>query len=114
MGTVIVNGKRFDGNNVTIRNGKIIIDGKAQDGELHGNVEVEVTESVAGCAKCVASVTGVEARGNVATGVSMSGEHAGQSIRAESSVAAGDRAGGAIRAVAFASADNRLRKGKKR
>jgi hypothetical protein len=87
MGSIIINGKRFDGNNVTVRDGKVVIDGKAQDGELHGDVELQVVEGGSGSAECVVSVTCGELRG--------------------------DGAGGAIRAVAFASADDGLRKTKK-
>jgi hypothetical protein len=105
MGTIIINGKRFEGNDVTIRDGKVVIDGKPQDGELHGDVELQVVEGVFGSAECVASVT---------AGASVTGENVGGSIQAGGSVTAGDRAGGAIQAVAFALADNGLRKTKKR
>ena len=36
MGTIIINGRRFDGNDVAIRDGKVVIDGKPQAGELRG------------------------------------------------------------------------------
>ena len=99
MGTVNINGKQFVGNNIAIRDGKVVIDGKLQDVVLNGDVEVQVTESVSGRAECVASV---------------SCENVGGLIQAGGSVTAGDRAGGAIRAVAFASADDGLPKRKKR
>lgn len=99
MGTIIVNGKRFDGNNVTVRDGKVVIDGKPQDGELHGDVELQVVEGGSGSAACVASV---------------SCENDAGSIQAGGSVTAGASAGGAIRAVAFASAGNGPRKTNKR
>jgi len=114
MGTIIINGKRFVGNNITIRNGKVVIDGKAQDGEMKGVVEVRVIEGVLGRVECDASVTCGEVWGNVAAGASVTGENVGGSIQAGGSVTAGDRAGGAIQAVAFALADNGLRKTKKR
>jgi hypothetical protein len=114
MGTIIVNGKRFVGNNVTIRDGKVVIDGKPQDGEVSGDVELQVVEGGSGRAECVAAVTCGEGRGDVAAGASVSRENVAGSIRAGGSVTAGDRAGGAIRAVAFASADTGLRKKKKR
>jgi formylmethanofuran dehydrogenase subunit C len=99
MGTIIINGKRFDGNNVTVRDGKIIIDGKPQDDELHGDVELQVVESVAGRAECVASVTSGATRGDAAASATVSCETG---------------AGGAIRAVAVASADSRRHDEKKR
>ena len=98
MGTIIINGKRFDGKNVTIRDGKVVIDGKPLDGELHGDVEARVVEGVSGSVQCVASVSGGDARGDVSADVS---------------VTADDRAGGAIHAVAVASADNGRRKKKR-
>lgn len=114
MGTITINGKRFDGNNVTIRDRKVLIDGKPQDGELHGDVEARVVEGVSGSVQCVASVTCGEVRGDVAADVSVTCERVGGSIQAGGSVTAGDRAGGAIHAVAFASADNGLRRRKQR
>jgi hypothetical protein len=95
MGTIIINGKRFDGSDITIRGGKVVIDGKLQDGELHGDVEALVVEGVSGSGQCIASVSCGEAAGDVAADVS---------------VTANARAGGAIHAVAFASADNGRRK----
>jgi hypothetical protein len=68
MGTIIINGKRFDGNNATIRDGKVVIDGKPQDGEVHGDVELQVVEGGSGSVECVASVTCGEVGGDVATG----------------------------------------------
>ena len=99
MGTIIVNGKRFAGNSVAIRDGKVVIDGKVQDGELHGDVDVRAVDGDSGRAECVASVTCAAAQGEVAGGAAVSG---------------GARAGGGIRAVAFASAGNDLRKRRKR
>jgi hypothetical protein len=91
MGTIIVNGKRFDGNSVTVRDGKVAIDGKPQGGEIRGDVEAQVVEGVAGHKECIASVSCGGVGGDVAAGASVS---------------TGARAGGAIRAVAFASAGN--------
>jgi hypothetical protein len=84
MGTIIVNGRRFAGNSVAIRDGKVVIDGKVQDGELHGDVDVQAVDMDTGRAECVAAVS------------------------------AGARAGGGIRAAAFASAEPGLRKRRKR
>ena len=95
MGTIIINGKRYDGNSATIRDGKVVIDGKAQDAELHGDVELHAAEGVSGGVQSVASVRCGEVRGDSAVGAS---------------VTAGTRVGGAIRAVAIASASNGVRK----
>jgi len=99
MGTIIVNGKWFAGSSVAIRDGKVVIDGKVQDGELHGDVDVQAVDGDSGRAECVVSVRGTEVRGEVAGG---------------GAVSAGARAGGGIRAVAFASTDHGLRKRRKR
>jgi formylmethanofuran dehydrogenase subunit C len=95
MGTIIINGKRYDGNSATIRGGKVVIDGKAQDAELHGNVELQAAEGISGGAECVATVRCSEVRSDSAVGAS---------------VTAGARAGGGIRAVAIASASKGSRK----
>ncbi|MGH6726517.1 MAG: hypothetical protein ACREB8_08235 [Pseudolabrys sp.] len=80
MGTIIINGERFDGNDVTIRNGKVVIDGKPQAGELHGDVDVKVTD------------------------------HGDASVQCAASVACGEAQGGAIQVAAYASLDNSGRK----
>lgn len=46
-GSVTIDGRKFTGNNVTIDgNGKVIIDGKVQDGELVGEIHVSVNGDV--------------------------------------------------------------------
>ena len=39
---VVIDGRVFSGNNVSISNGKVVIDGVAQDGDLTGPINVEV------------------------------------------------------------------------
>ena len=97
MGTIIVNGRRSTGNNATIRDGKLVIDGKAQDGELRGEVTLRAIEGAMGQAQCVAAVTTGTGRGDAAAAVS-----------------AIDRRGGGIRAVAVASAGSGPREKNKR
>jgi len=63
MGTIIINGKLFAGNDVTIRDGKVFIDGKPQAAELGSGIDVEVTDRGGERARCVASVTSGGARG---------------------------------------------------
>ena len=41
---IIINGKSFSGNSITIRNGNVIIDGKIQMSGVEGVVEVRITE----------------------------------------------------------------------
>ena len=45
-GHVVVNGKRYQGRNVTIINGRVTIDGVTQDGELTGDINVVVNGDV--------------------------------------------------------------------
>jgi hypothetical protein len=86
MGTIIINGQRFAGNRVEIRNGKVVIDGITQDRDPHGDVYAQVVEGVVGHTKSVATVRCSAARG----------------------------ASGGIQTVAVASAGNGLRSWKKR
>ncbi len=41
-GRIVIDGKEYNGNNVSIKGNKVIIDGKAQDGELIGDVNIVV------------------------------------------------------------------------
>ena len=41
-GSVTIDGKKFTGNSFQVKNGKVIIDGKTQDGELVGDINVTV------------------------------------------------------------------------
>ena len=78
MGTIIINGRRFDGNDVAIRDGKVVIDGKPQAGELRGGVDLHVADSVDGQAQCVASVTCGDARGGAIQVVAFASAGAGR------------------------------------
>jgi hypothetical protein len=48
MATVRIDGRTFSGRSVSIINGRVTIDGVAQDGSLSGVVEIKVTEGVLG------------------------------------------------------------------
>lgn len=41
-GRIVVDGREFRGNSVTITNGKVTVDGVAQDGELVGDINITV------------------------------------------------------------------------
>lgn len=41
-GRIVIDGREFHGNNVTINNGKVTVDGVVQDGELSGPITVTV------------------------------------------------------------------------
>lgn len=98
MATIIIDGARFDGNNISIRNGRVTIDGKLQDGTLNGVVEVRVVEGILGRLECDAAVTCGEVRGDVSAGGSVTCENVGGGIQAGGSVKARGRAGGTIQA----------------
>ena len=40
-----INGKSYSGNNVSMKNGKVFVDGVEQDGETTGNIEITVEGS---------------------------------------------------------------------
>ena len=65
MGSIIINGKRFDGNKVAIRGGKVVIDGKVQTDKLGGKVDLQVTDGNDTGTHSVASVKGGDARNTV-------------------------------------------------
>ena len=44
--TVTIDGKSFSGNNIQIKGNKVIVDGQSQDGELIGNISVEINGNV--------------------------------------------------------------------
>lgn len=94
----IINGKVYHGNNVTIRNGTVFIDGRRQDQEVNGVVEVKVTEGDLVNIDTDASVTCMTVKGNVSAGGSVSCRDIGGSVNAGGSVSASGRAGGAINA----------------
>jgi hypothetical protein len=96
MGTIIISGRRYLGNNVKIRK---VIDGKSHDGELHGGLDMHVFGGASGGAVRCGGLGGdiaADASVNVA-------------IPAECSVTARGRAGGSVQAMA--STNNNAPKG---
>lgn len=98
MATINIDGRTFSGNNVTIRNGRVIIDGKEQEGAVNGVVEVRVTEGILDKLETDASVTCGDVRGTVQAGGSVTCNNVGGTIQAGGSVTAKGRAGGTIMA----------------
>lgn len=41
-GSINIDGRLFTGNNVSVNNGKVTVDGVVQDGELIGNIDIVV------------------------------------------------------------------------
>ena len=64
--SVSIDGKTFSGNNITIINGEVIIDGVTQDGELTGDINVVVNGNVDRIENSIGTVT-ANAVGNVST-----------------------------------------------
>ena len=81
--SVTIDGKTFTGTNINIENGKVIVDGKKQDGDLVGDINVTVEGDVKelrnGSGKVIAKNVGtlstgsgnvscVDVKGSVSTG----------------------------------------------
>ena len=66
-GSVTIDGKTFTGNNVTIVNGRVIVDGKTQDGELVGPITVTVNGDVESLENHAGNVTANNV-GEISTG----------------------------------------------
>lgn len=101
MATIIIDGKVFSGNNLTIRNGVVIIDGKSQDGTVSGVVEIKVTEGTIGKLETDASVTCNDVGGDVSAGGSVSCRNIAGGVMAGGSVTASNvgrniQAGGSV------------------
>lgn len=102
MATITIDGRTFSGSNVSIRNGKVTIDGAVQDGTLNGVVEIKITDGIIGRLDCDASVNCGEVRGNVSAGGSVNCDGIGGNVSAGGSVNADNisgsvNAGGSVR-----------------
>lgn len=95
MATIIIDGRRFTGNSVSIVNGRVIIDGKPQDGALNGVVEIKITEGVLGHLTCDAAISCGKVEGNVTAGGSVSCDDVAGSVQAGGSVSCG-KIGGSV------------------
>lgn len=102
MGRIVIDGRTFEGNSISIRNGHVVIDGVAQDGQLSGVVEVRIVEGVLGKLECDASVTCGEVRGDISAGGSVRCGNVSGSVSAGGSVTCANAganisAGGSVR-----------------
>ena len=100
MGTISIGGRTYTGNNISIINNRIYIDGVLQtDGgtgeatKLQGVVEVRVLEGIIHELKCDASVTCGPVTGNVTADGSVSCDDVGGSVKAGGSVSCDDVTG---------------------
>lgn len=46
-GRIVIDGREFTGNNITIRDNKVVVDGVEQSGELVGDIKIDVHGDVA-------------------------------------------------------------------
>ncbi len=102
MGTVNINGKIFQGNNIVINGDKIIIDGVVRRGDVSGVVEVRILEGVVENLSSDASISANHVQGNVQAGGSVRCSNVGGTVMAGGSVQCGDvggniTAGGSVR-----------------
>jgi hypothetical protein len=98
---ITVNGKTYHGNHITMRDGKVIIDGKEQDQEVSGIVEIRVKGGLASL-DCDASVTCEDVKGDVKSGGSLRCGNVGGNASAGGSLRCGKvkgnvSAGGSVR-----------------
>ena len=68
---ITINGVSYSGNNITMRGGKVIIDGVVQDQTVAGVVEVRVSGGTLASLDCDGSVTCNDVKGNVNAGGSV-------------------------------------------
>lgn len=66
-GRIVIDGREFQGNNVTISNGKVTVDGVVQDGELVGDINVTVHGDVQSLENHTGNVTAQNV-GEISTG----------------------------------------------
>lgn len=84
---ITINGKTYQGNSVTVINGRVIIDGKeVKDGSVPKNVLLIQVEGELGELTTDASVNCGEVRGNIEAGGSVNCDTVGGDISAGGSV----------------------------
>ena len=96
-GKVVVDGIAFTGSNVVINNGKVTVDGKVQDGSLTGNIDVVIHGDVISIENHAGNVTANNV-GEISTG---SGDVSCSSVSGSIRTGSGDvecgEVGGSIR-----------------
>jgi hypothetical protein len=97
MARIVINGREFTGSSVSIRNNTVIIDGKVQDDDLSGVVEIRVLDGVIDRLETDASVNCGEVRGGVSAGGSVHCSNITGSVNAGGSVKC-DKIGGSVTA----------------
>jgi len=97
MARIVINGREFTGSSVSIRNNTVIIDGKVQDDDISGVVEVRVIEGIIDRLETDASVNCGDVKGGVSAGGSVHCGNVAGSVTAGGSVKC-DKVGGNITA----------------
>lgn len=94
MAKINIDGRFFTGTTVTIRNGRVSIDGKSVDGKLTGKVEIRIVEGQLQNLETDGDVT-VEGDilGNVDAGMSVNAKNIHGDVDAGMSVTCGDVSG---------------------
>lgn len=90
MARFSIDGREFKGKNVSIQNGRVIIDGVTQNGSLHGVVEIRVIDGVIENLSCDANVYCGDVTGNIDAGGSIQCGNVGGSVVADGSVQCGN------------------------
>lgn len=90
MGTIRINGNTYQGNNVSIINGVVKIDGVIQEGTVTGVVEVRILDGTIENLTTDASVTCQAVSGNVRAGGSVTCTSVGGDADAGGSIKCGD------------------------
>lgn len=102
MANFTINGTTFSGDNITITNGRVTIDGVTQEQSLSGVVQIKITDGIIGELHSDASVQCGDVRGNVCAGGSVNCDNVGGNVNAGGSincdnVAGSITAGGSVR-----------------
>jgi len=86
MGTVNINGKIYQGNNIEINGNKIIIDGVERREDVSGVVEVRIMSGEPVNVSSDASITCNNVKGNLSAGGSVNCDDVGGNVSAGGSV----------------------------
>lgn len=90
MARITIDGRTFDGNSVSIINGRVVVDGKEQ-GAVHGVVKIQITEGALGSLTTDASVECLNIQGNVSARGSVKCHGVRGNVDAGGSVTVGGR-----------------------
>lgn len=90
---IIINGKVYNGSNVTIRGSQVIIDGKPQGDAVSGVVEVRITEGSPVSVQSDMDVRCLDVAGDVQAGMSVTCGTVGGNVRSGMNTTCGDVSG---------------------